>query len=94
MSEGSDYSDFEHHYFRTSPECDSETASWEELGGYLAKHANDRLVYFREVPQVLTEIDFDTKSCRYVGFVRFYAGPKRLREFPTILGFENVECKA
>lgn len=83
----------EPHYYRTSPECASAEDCWKELGQYMEMHAQDRLVFFRDVPQVHTEFDFDAKRRAYVGHVRFNAGPKQERQ-PVIVGFGNVECTA
>lgn len=84
----------EPHYFRTSPECASAEECWKELGEYLEKHAQDRMVVFRDVPQVHSDVDFDTKHRVHVGYVRFNAGPVDFLTQERDIGFGNVECKA
>lgn len=72
---------FENHYYYTPPEL-SETKEdcWAALSAYLEKHATNRLVVFRDVPQVLSEKDFAKSKVVHKGFVRFSASPEKLED--------------
>lgn len=87
--------ELEPHYFRTSPDCETREECWQEIAEYLAKNASNRLVFFRDTPEVITERDFDTKRERHAGYVRFNAGQKREPIIPKLpMGFGDVRAKS
>lgn len=71
-----DYIVLEHHWYKVPKELSTTREScWQALADYLEKYAKWNMVFLREGPQVISELDYDTKEQVHVGFIRFSVSP-------------------
>lgn len=69
--------DVEMKYYQT-PIYNSEAEAWKDLMDYLRPLVDDHWVWFRVLPEVASEFNYDTKERVYAGFVRFVVNPTPL----------------
>lgn len=76
-----DVVEWDHHYHLTPRETEgSEIECWRDLAKYMKEHIRGRPVWFRELPAVESDRDFNTKITRWRGVVRFHVAPAVLFE--------------
>jgi hypothetical protein len=68
--------------YPTREEC------WEDLGKYLKELHEKGDIWLREVPEVISETDFDTKEVINQGFVRGVVVPCTKTLNLTTMGYE------
>lgn len=80
--------EFVNHYHVTPPErSKTENDCWKDLSDYMKEHAEHKLCFFRVTPEVVSEVDYDTKETRHRGIIRFSAkeiDTSRLDKIPSI----------